>query len=519
MAFEPAGVIVRPVNRNPGMTESSTVIKPALSGASPQAKRLWRAALPILVTAGLALAPAPSGLPQHAWYYFAIFAGVIVALVSEPLPGAAIGLIGVVAVTMLAPFVLYGPADLAKAGFNPADAALAWALTGFSNATVWLIFAAFLFALAYEKAGLGKRIALNLVRIMGRRTLTLGYAVVMAESMLAPVTPSITARSAGIIFPIIRNVPILYDSKPNDPSARKLGGYLMWVAVASSMITSSLFLTGLAPNLLAVEIVRRTVNIQIDWIAWFTAFAPAGILLLIAVPLLTWWLYPPGLKRSEEVPKWAERELASLGPMTMRETTVAVLVAMALALWIFGGHYVNATTVALIVIALMLVTRVFTWEDILKHRAAWNTLVWFATLVTLADGLGRVGFVKWFAANFAGQLAGVSPIAAMVILIALFFFAHYMFASVTAHTTAMLPVMLAAGSAIPGIPARDYALLLCLTIGIMGVVSPYGAGNSPVYYGSGYLPARDYWRLGGSFGLIFFGAFLLVAIPWVLLTQ
>lgn len=479
---------------------------------------LWRVILPISVTILLALVPAPPGLPQHAWYYFAIFAGVIVGLMSEPLPGGAVGLIGVVVVTVLAPSVLYGPAELAKAGFNPADAALTWALGGFSNGTVWLIFAAFVFALAYEKVGLGKRIALTLVKLMGRRTLTLGYAVVIAETVLAPVTPSITARSAGMIYPIIRNVPGLYDSKPNDPSARRIGSYIMWVAMSSAMVTSSLFLTGLAPNLLAIEIAKRTSNVQIDWLHWFAAFAPVGIPLLIAVPLLTYWLYPPAIKHSEEVPKWADRELAKLGKMSAREITVAVLVTIALALWIFGASYVNATTVALIVVAMMLMTRVFTWDDIIKNSAAWNTLVWFATLVTLADGLSRVGFVKWFATMVAGHLAGISPIVAMVALIALFFFSHYMFASVTAHTTAMLPVMLAAGSTIPGVPIYQFALLLCLTIGIMGVVSPYGAGPSPVYYGSGYLPARDYWTLGGIFGLIFFAVFLAVGVPWVLLT-
>src|SRR5207237_5504459 len=196
---------------------------------------LWRAALPIAVTVVLALVPAPPGLPQHAWYYFAIFGGVIVGLISEPLPGAAIGFIGVVFVTVFAPFVLYAPAELAKPGFNPADAALTWALAGFSNGTVWLIFAAFLFALAYEKSGLGKRIALTLVRLMGHRTLTLGYAVVLADAVLAPVTPSITARSGGIIYPIIRNVPVLYESKPNDPSARRIGYYIMLVAVSAAM--------------------------------------------------------------------------------------------------------------------------------------------------------------------------------------------------------------------------------------------------------------------------------------------
>jgi L-tartrate/succinate antiporter len=291
----------------------------------------------------------------------------------------------------------------------------------------------------------------------------------------------------------------------------------MWVALSASAITSSLFLTALAPNVLALEIVRRTVNIEIDWLSWFVAMAPAGILLLIALPLLTYWIYPPGIKRSEEVRQWAARELAAMGTMTGREIIVAVLVTMALVLWILGGRYVNATTVALIVIAMMLVTRVFTWEDLLRYSAAWNTLAWFATLVSLADGLNRVGFVAWFAETLAGPLAGVSPTLALVVLITAFFFAHYMFASVTAHTTAMLPVMLAVGATIPGMPIREYALLLSLTLGLMAVLSPYASGVNSVYYGSGYLPAADFWKLGGIFGVIFITVFLAVGVPWVLM--
>ncbi len=140
------------------------------------------------------------------------------------------------------------------------------------------------------------------------------------------------------------------------------------------------------------------------------------VTLLIAMPLLTYWLYPPGIKHSEEVPKWAGRELASMGAMSAQEIAVAVLVTIALALWIFGARYVNATAVALMAVSIMVVTKVFGWDDILKYRAAWNTLVWFATLIALADGLSRVGFVKWFAETVAGQLTGASPTVAMVAL-------------------------------------------------------------------------------------------------------
>ena len=76
-------------------------------------------------------------------------------------------------------------------------------------------------------------------------------------------------------------------------------------------------------------------------------------------------------------------------------------------MWIFRGDEVNATTAALIVISLMLLTNVVTWDDITKNSAAWNTLAWFATLVALADGLNRVGFVKWFADAVPSHMSGI----------------------------------------------------------------------------------------------------------------
>lgn len=499
------------------LTERGAAAPGAATARQASQRFPWKALLPVVVAGVIALSPPPEGLAQHAWYFFAIFAGVIVGLMLEPLPGAAIGLIGVVLVTLLSPYVLFGPAELAKAGFKPANASLNWALSGFSNTTVWLIFAAFMFALGYEKSGLGKRIALLLVKGMGKRTLTLGYAVTISDLLLAPFTPSNTARSGGTIYPVIRNLPALYDSKPNDPSSRRIGGYLMWVAIATTTITSSLFVTGMAPNLLAVEMANKTAKVAISWTDWFIAFAPVGILLLVVLPGLVYFLYPPEVKKGDEVPNWARGELDKMGGFTVREIELAVLVLMALALWIFGGSIINATTVAIAVIVLMVLLKVVSWDDILSNKSAWNTLVWFATLVALADGLNKVGFVRWFADTVGAQMAGFSPTIAMLVLVAVFFFAHYLFASVTAHVTAMLPVMLAVGMGIPGLDLRTFTLLLVLSLGIMGILTPYATGPSPVYYGSGYIPAKDYWRLGAIFGVIFFVALLVIGVPWLMM--
>ena len=386
----------------------------------------------------------------------------------EPLPGGAIGLIGVTLVARLSEYVFYSPEQLAKPGFNPLSASLSWALSGFSNSTVWLIFGAFMFALGYEKTGLGRRIALMLVKAMGRKTLTLGYAVTIADTLLAPFTPSSTARSGGTIYPVIRNLPPLYDSKPNDPSRRRIGSYLMWVGISASCVTSTLFLTALAPNLLAVELVKKTAQIELAWVEWFVAAAPAGILLLVFVPLLAYWLYPPEVTEGAEVPEWAATELVKMGGVTAKEITLGVLVLIALVMWIFRGDDVNSTTAALIVICLMLLTSVVTWDDITKNFAAWNTLAWFATLVALAGGLSQVGFVKWFAEGVATHMSGFTPLKAILILLVINFLTHYMFASVTAHVTALIPVLLAVGSTIPDMNMHQSGVVALSRVGNHG---------------------------------------------------
>ncbi|MFP5238367.1 MAG: DASS family sodium-coupled anion symporter, partial [Acidobacteriota bacterium] len=238
------------------------------------------------------------------------------------------------------------------------------------------------------------------------------------------------------------------------------------------------------------------------------------IVLFAITPLLAYILYPPTKKSSEDAPIWAGNELAKLGSITAREILMAVLALGALLSWIFLKDQVQATTVALAAICLMVVFKVVSWDDVIGYKQAWNVLAWFATLVTLADGLNKVGFLAWFAKSISGSMAGLSPTATMVGLVLVFFLSHYMFASVTAHVAAMLPVMLAAAMNVPGLDIRLVSILLCGTLGIMGVITPYGTGPSPIYYGSGYVKGKDFWILGLVFGLVYLGAFLLIGFPW-----
>ena len=232
-------------------------------------EKIWKAIAPLAVLAILLLIPVPDGMPPQAWHYFAIFVAMIVGMILEPIPATAISFIAVTVSVLSANWVLFGAQELAEPGFKAGKEALKWGLAGFSSTTVWLVFGAFIFALGYEATGLGRRIALFLVKFMGKRTLTLGYAVVIIDILLAPFTPSNTARTGGTVFPVVKNLPPLFDSFPNDPSSRRIGGYLMWMMVVGTSISSSMFVTGAAPNVLGIEFVGKIAGVHISWMQWF----------------------------------------------------------------------------------------------------------------------------------------------------------------------------------------------------------------------------------------------------------
>ncbi|GAB2937389.1 anion permease [Hafnia psychrotolerans] len=469
--------------------------------------------LPLVVLAVLLCIPTPDGMPPQAWRYFAIFVAMIVGMILEPIPATAISFIAMTVCVIGSNWVLFDAKELADPSFHAGKQALKWGLAGFSSTTVWLVFGAFIFALGYEATGLGRRIALIMVKFMGKRTLTLGYAIVIIDILLAPFTPSNTARTGGTVFPVVKNLPALFESYPNDPSSRRIGGYLMWMMVISTSLSSSMFITGAAPNILGVEFVSKIAGVHIGWMQWFLAFLPVGLILLVVAPWLSYILYKPGVTKSDEVSVWAVGALKEMGALTRKELTLIVLVLFSLCLWVFGTGFIDATAVGLMAVSLMLILHVVAWKDITKYSSAWNTLVNLATLVVMASGLTRSGFIKWFADTMSHHLSSFSPSITVVALVLVFYFSHYLFASLTAHTATMMPVILAVAMGLPGLPMAELSMLLVLSIGIMGVLTPYATGPGVIIYGCGYVKSKDYWRLGGIMGVLYISMLLLVGWP------
>jgi L-tartrate/succinate antiporter len=459
--------------------------------------------VPVAVALIFWFIPAPEGLTTNAWHFLAIFFAVVVGLIVEPVPAALVGFTGISLVALLG---LVG---------NSKES-ITWALSGFSNSVIWLIFAAFMFALGYKKTGLGKRVSLIMIKYMGKSSLGLGYAVAFSDLVLSPFMPSNTARSAGSVYPVAINIPHIFDSYP-DKDPRKLGAYISWVAIATTCITSSMFLTALAPNLLAVDLIGKSTGHTISWGEWAGVMLPLMIPLFLITPWLTYVIYPPTQKKSPEAPAWASEELTKLGGISFKEYLMAGLATVALILWIFGKEFgVNSTTVAIAIVSIMVLTNVITWDDLISNKAAFNVLIWFASLVAMAAGLKKVGILDWIGANTQTMLSGMSPMTLIISLLVLFFLLHYFFASVTAHVTALIPIfMTIAASLLAPEQIIPFTIILAGSLGVMGIITPYATGPSPIWYGAGYISQARWWALGAVFGALYLGVIILGAFIFI----
>ncbi len=178
--------------------------------------------------------------------------------------------------------------------------------------------------------------------------------------------------------------------------------------------------------------------------------------------------------------------------------------ALMLLLWanipalMLGEQYsVDATTTAFIGLTTLILTGVLTWDDILKEKSAWDTIIWFGALIMMAAYLNKLGLISWFSGNIESMIGttGLGWIGAVTILTLVYLYIHYFFASTTAHITALFAAFYAVGLSL-GAPPMLYALILAAAGNIMMTLTHYATGTAPVIFNSGYVTLREveYWR-------------------------
>jgi DASS family divalent anion:Na+ symporter len=490
---------------------------PAPAAAAPeQSKRLIPPALAWALILGLAAGIAEWKPGQHSpgvnpegWRLLAVFLPCILGLMLAPIPGGAIVLFAVVASVAIGALTL------------PV------ALQGYSEASVWMVLAAYFLARAFIKTGLARRIALQFVRLLGRSTLGLGYALVATDALLAAMIPSVAARVGGVTLPIARSLAELYQSFPGE-SATRIGRYLMQTLYQGGVMACALFFTGQASNPLAAQQARELTAhapggpVVLGYGTWFLHASVPALLSLLVIPWLTFRWERPVVTHTPEAASFAREQLAALGAPRWPEWVLAAVFAGVVGCWVaFGGHPQHGssymTVIALAGVAVLLLARVLTWEDLVNERGAWDVFIWYGGLVQLGRQLKETGLLSLFAQTVTGGFGAWHWLLVFVLTLLIYFYAHYAFASITTHIVSMYPafvvVSLAAGAP-PALVVCAFAFFANFSAGL----THYGTTPGPIVFATGYVPQWNWWRLGGRLSLVNGAIWLTAGLAWWKLT-
>ena len=217
---------------------------------------------------------------------------------------------------------------------------------------------------------------------------------------------------------------------------------------------------------------------------------------LTVIPLMIYRFFPPEIKETPNAVKFADDELKKLGPLTSHEKILLVVFVFVVILWITAKlHGIDATVIALFGIAILLVSGVLAWRDLIDETHAWEVFIWYGGLVMMASALGETNLPQLFAESIAGVTNGWSWMAALVVLALVYFYSHYGFASITAHVTAMFIPFLAVTVGV-GAPAGLTVLLLTYFSNLSAGLTHYGTTPAPVYFGTGYVKQKTWWTIG-----------------------
>jgi DASS family divalent anion:Na+ symporter len=249
-----------------------------------------------------------------------------------------------------------------------------------------------------------------------------------------------------------------------------------------------------------------------------------GLLCLLLMPLVIYLLNPPELKATPNAIDYARGELARMGPLSGKERVMMGVFALMLLLWanlpamIFGDAYtLDPTVVAFLGLFALIITGTIDWDDVLSEKSAWDTLIWFGALVMLAEQLNKLGVIAWFSADMRDAIAasGMDWPAIASVLVLAFVFSHYLFASTTAHISAMMLAFLTVGvQLIPPPYVPPFLLMMAAGSAIMMTLTHYATGTSPIIFGSGYVTMGQWWRAGAVMCVLELLVFAVVGGTW-----
>lgn len=429
----------------------------------------------------------PASMNIEAWHVLATTGWVAIWWVSEAVP---------IAVTALLPIVLF-----------PLTGAVDLSMTtqSFGHKYIFLYIGGFMLAIAIERWNLHRRIALNIIHIIGSNISSIILGFMLATAFLS-MWISNTATSV-MMLPIGTAIVKVFNRKSTEDDLNEentFGKALMLAIAYSASIGGFATIIGTPPNLVLAGILEEIYNYKLGFFKWMTFGLPLSVVLLfICWRYLTKYAFSfknaqfPG-GRSE-----ISRMLVDLGKMRYEEKAVLIVFGLTAMSWMFRSLIQKAvpgiddTIIAMIAgISLFIIPTKERDRSLISWKEAvnlpWGIILLFGGGMALAKGFTHTGLAQWIATQMT-TFDGLSMILLILVLVASVNFLTEITSNLA--TTAMLLPVLAPMAL--SFDIHPFMILISVTIAAScAFMLPVATPPNAVVFGSGYLHIPDMTKAG-----------------------
>jgi len=458
--------------------------------APPSPAERWRSFLLFAaIAAGAAIfRMLPLGLEPHAHGALAIGLFMIVSWMTQVLDHGIAGILGCFL------FWMFGIVKFETA------------FSGFADTSPWFLFGAVCFGLMGSKSGLARRLAYLIMRAIGYSYPRLLLGLIVSNFLLTAVVPSGIARVV-IMAAIAMGLVEAFGVDRGSNIAR--GMFIILVYQAT--IFDKMLIAG-ASSITARGAIEKFGHVEVLWSQWFLAYLPCDLIVMVVAWRLALWLYPPEIASLPGGAQFLRRELKAMGSWSALEVKAAVLMLIAVGLWMTDFlHHIPAPMIGMGIglLAIVPVVGVLDTRDV--RTINFLPIFFVAAAVSLSNVLVQTkaldiitgALFEWMKPHITGTW-----VSTMVLYWSAFLY-HIVIGNEIAMLSTSLPILMAY--------AREHginplALGMIWTFGAGPKVFMYESAVLVVGYSYGYFSNKDMLKIGAILSVVT-AIILLLLVP------
>lgn len=396
------------------------------------------------------------------------------------------------------------------------SAALKMALSGFSSTALALVGAALFIAAAMTKTGLDRRIALVVLSKIGAKTNRVLAGVILVGFILSFFVPSTTARVSCMV-PIVLGIISAFKV----PLKSRFAAIMLIAVAQADSIWNVGIKTAAAQNMVALEFIEKQLGTTISWLDWFIAAAPFAVIMSAFLYFLLPRLIKPEMEEIAGGQEAVAKELRELGPMKAEEKKLLGISLVLLFLWstekILHPFDTSSTTIAAVTIMMLPKIGIMSWKEA-QSRIAWGTLLLFGVGISLGSAILSTKAGTWLAQVIvnAFNLNSATALSIIAILGLFLILIHLGFASATALSSAMIPIVISVlQGAAQYSPLNVVGMTMILQYVIcFGFILPVNAPQNMVAFSTEAFEAKDFIKTGIPLAIAAYAVILLLSMTY-----